>query len=139
MVINTPVNYDCQSFKHLVLPKKVVATGFVFVWADKENIPMILDLFEEKNFFYVENLVWVQSHDDDTAEMNAVGARWADDVQVHKTLLRRSKRTLLILRRGHRQSNGSVAFDSIDMRHQRNPDVIIAPYCTSNGEGGRRE
>ena len=100
---------------------------------------MILELFEEKNFFYVENLVWVQSHDDDTAEMNAVGARWLGDVQVHKTLLRRSKRTLLILRRGHRQSNGSVAFDSIDMRHQRNPDVIIAPYCTSNGEHGRRE
>ena len=47
-------------------------TGFVFVWADKENIPAILDVFEEKNFFYVENLVWVQAHDEDTAMMNEV-------------------------------------------------------------------
>lgn len=51
MFINTPINYDCQSFKRLVLPKRVVPTGFVFVWADKENIPAILDVFEEKNFF----------------------------------------------------------------------------------------
>ena len=77
MFINTPINYNCQSFKHLMLPKKLIATGFVFVWADKENIPMILDLFEEKSFFYVENLVWVQSHDDDTAEMNGVGGATA--------------------------------------------------------------
>ena len=73
MFINTPINYDCQSFKQLVLPKRLVPTGFVFVWADKENIPAILDVFEEKNFFYVENLVWVQAHDEDTAMMNEVG------------------------------------------------------------------
>ena len=54
---------------------------------------------------------------------------------MNSTLLRRSKRTLLILRRGRRQGNGNIAFDSIDMRHQRNPDVVIAPFCTANGGG----
>ena len=70
--INTPINYDCSNFRKLEIPRRVVPTGFVFVWADKENIPMILNIFEEKGFFYVENLVWVQEHDEDSAEMNEV-------------------------------------------------------------------
>ena len=72
--VNTPINYDCSNFRKLDIPRKVVPTGFVFVWADKENIPMILNIFEEKGFYYVENLVWVQEHDEDSTEMNEVFA-----------------------------------------------------------------
>lgn len=106
------------------MPRKLVPTGFVFVWADKENIPLIIDIFENKGFYYVENLVWVQSHDEDMAALH----------ETTPTLLRRSKRTLLILRRGRRLANGSVTYDSIDMRHQRHPDVIISPYSTHSGK-----
>lgn len=70
--INTPLNYDCSNFRKLAIGRKVIPTGFVFVWADKENIPTILNIFEEKGFFYVENLVWVQQHYEDTIEMNEV-------------------------------------------------------------------
>lgn len=47
-------------------------TGFVFVWADKENIPQIIETFESKGFYYVENLVWVQCHDEDMAALHEV-------------------------------------------------------------------
>ena len=70
--INTPINYDCSNFYDLQLPKKVIPTGFVFIWADKENIPLIINIFEDKNFFYVENLVWVQEHDEDAKNMQEV-------------------------------------------------------------------
>ena len=70
--INTPINYDCSNFYDLQLPKKVIPTGFVFIWADKENIPLIINIFEDKNFFYVENLVWVQEHEEDAKNMQEV-------------------------------------------------------------------
>lgn len=70
--INTPINYDCSRLAKLSLPKKLIPTGFVFVWADKENIPKVINIFEDKSFFYVENLVWVQEHFEDTIEMNEV-------------------------------------------------------------------
>lgn len=54
-------------------------------------------------------------------------------LQTVPTLLRRSKRTLLILRRGKRQTNGAISFDAIDMRHQRNPDVVITPFSEMIG------
>ncbi|KAK8801249.1 hypothetical protein WA171_004396 [Blastocystis sp. BT1] len=118
--LNTPPNYDFTCFSQLSLPRKLVPTGFVFVWADKENIPLIIEIFENKGFYYVENLVWVQSHDEDMKALH----------ETTPTLLRRSKRTLLILRRGRRLANGSITYDPIDMRHQRHPDVIISPYST---------
>ena len=119
--LNTPPNYDFTCFSQLSLPRKLVPTGFVFVWADKENI---IEIFENKGFYYVENLVWVQSHDEDMKALH----------ETTPTLLRRSKRTLLILRRGRRLANGSITYDPIDMRHQRHPDVIISPYSTYSGE-----
>ena len=33
---------------------------------------MIINIFEDKNFFYVENLVWVQEHDEDAKNMQEV-------------------------------------------------------------------
>lgn len=55
------------------MPRRLVPTGFVFVWADKENIPQIIETFESKGFYYVENLVWVQCHDEDMAALHEVG------------------------------------------------------------------
>ena len=79
--INTPLNYDCSNFRKLAIGRKVIPTGCVFVWADKENIPTILNIFEEKGFFYVENLVWVQQHYEDTIEMNEVRVN-GDDLPI---------------------------------------------------------
>lgn len=42
------------------------------MWADKENIPQIIEIFETKGFYYVENLVWVQCHDEDMAALHEV-------------------------------------------------------------------
>ena len=116
--INTPYNYDCMNFQRLRLSRRLIPSGFVFIWADRENIPSIIDIFENKGFFYVENLVWVQSHDEDALQLK----------EKEVPLLRRSKRTLLILRRGRRKFNGDIVFATLDMRHQRNPDVVICPY-----------
>lgn len=55
-------------------------------------------------------------------------------MRLHPLCCVRSKRTLLILRRGRRLANGSITYDPIDMRHQRHPDVIISPYSTYSGE-----
>lgn len=30
--------------------------------------------------------------------------------------------------------NGAVSFDTIDLRHQRNPDVVLCPYCENIGK-----
>ena len=42
----------------------------------------------------------------------------------------------LILRRGRRLANGSVSFAALDLRHQRNPDVVIAPYSVRGSRRG---
>lgn len=78
MFVNTPINYDCSNFTRLNISRRLIPTGFVFVWADKENIPAIIDIFETKGFYYVENLVWVQERDEDTTKMNEV-VQWRID------------------------------------------------------------
>ena len=61
-----------MNFQRLRLSRRLIPSGFVFVWADRENIPSIIDIFENKGFFYVENLVWVQSHDEDALQLKEV-------------------------------------------------------------------
>ena len=61
-----------MNFQQLVLNRRLVPTGFVFIWADKENIPSIIDIFENKGFYYVENLVWVQCRDEDMTALHEV-------------------------------------------------------------------
>ena len=34
--------------------------GFIFIWVEKENLSLVCDVMQEKNFNYVENLAWVQ-------------------------------------------------------------------------------
>lgn len=61
-----------MNFQRLRLSRRLIPSGFVFIWADRENIPSIIDIFENKGFFYVENLVWVQSHDEDALQLKEV-------------------------------------------------------------------
>ena len=70
--INTPSDLSYLELERLQLSRRVVPAGFVFVWADKESIPAVLSIFEKKGFFYVENLVWVRSHDEDTVPLDDV-------------------------------------------------------------------
>lgn len=38
---------------------KLMKDGMLFVWVEKENIRDVCEFFEEQNFYYVENMVWV--------------------------------------------------------------------------------
>lgn len=49
-----------QEFKKLRLSKKFIRTGIAFVWAEKEIIADIVELFESQDFKYVENLIVAQ-------------------------------------------------------------------------------
>ena len=73
--INTPSDLSYLELERLQLSRRVVPAGFVFVWADKESIPAVLAIFERKGFFYVENLVWVRCHDEDTVPLDDVSPR----------------------------------------------------------------
>ena len=72
MYINTPRSLSYPELERLQLSRRVIPAGFVFVWADKESIPAVLSIFERKGFFYVENLVWVRCHDEDTLPLDDV-------------------------------------------------------------------
>ena len=73
--INTPSDLAYLELERRQLSRRVVPAGFVFVWADKESIPAVLAIFERKGFFYVENLVWVRCHDEDTVPLDDVSPR----------------------------------------------------------------
>lgn len=73
--VNTPSDLSYLELERLQLSRRVVPAGFVFVWADKESIPAVLSIFERKGFFYVENLVWVRCHDEDTVPLGDVSPR----------------------------------------------------------------
>ncbi len=40
------------------MPKQVMANGLIFIWTSKSRITRIIDILGEKNFNYVENIVF---------------------------------------------------------------------------------
>jgi N6-adenosine-specific RNA methylase IME4 len=96
--------------------------GFIFIWVEKENLSLVCDVMQEKNFNYVENLTWVQMQPN-----NCV-------VKTESRYLARSHRTLLIFRRSTAMFPESKA---IELRHQRNSDVTLDVVETT--ESGRRK
>lgn len=48
------------------LPRALIVEGFVLIWADYSTLPTLLDLFESKGFFYVENLSMIYPHAEDS-------------------------------------------------------------------------
>jgi hypothetical protein len=47
-----------KQLKNIQIPKQVMANGLIFIWAMKNTIPRIIELMTEKNFTYVENIVF---------------------------------------------------------------------------------
>ena len=68
--------------------KKAMPAGLVFIWVEKQHIARVIEAMEKVNFFYVENLCWVQQRSNNSI----VG----EDSEV----LKKSKLTMLILRYG---------------------------------------
>lgn len=83
--------------------KSIVPVGFIFMWVEKEVISDVVRTMMKLEFTYVENLVWVKMEpNNETATQDS-------------TYYRKSKMSLLIFRKG----------DGLELRHQRNPDVIF--------------
>jgi len=81
----------------------IIPRGFLFIWVEKQLIPQTVKLMESWDFTYVENLVWVKQ-----TPNNQIAK------QDYKYFCR-SKTSLLIFKKG----------DGLELRHQRNPDVVF--------------
>ncbi|XP_063932624.1 uncharacterized protein LOC135144525 [Zophobas morio] len=83
---------------------KLLDTGFIFIWLEKQFVVQIFNLMARWNFRYVENICWL---------MKTI------DNKIHKEpapYLLKSKLTCYIFRKIDRE---------IELRHQRNCDVVI--------------
>ncbi|KAL6050740.1 Myb-like domain-containing protein [Balamuthia mandrillaris] len=106
----------------------LVRNGLLFIWVEKELIPRVMRMAAKWGFTYVENLAWVrQSVNNKTVEEPS-------------PYFRKSKLTLLIFKKMPSSLNGVVgssdnddddeeetAIGDLELRHQRNTDVIFAP------------
>ena len=61
-----PTDFDVLRLLTVHLPRALIAEGFVLIWADYSTLPTLLDLFESKGFFYVENLSMIYPHAEDS-------------------------------------------------------------------------
>ncbi|GAB4814852.1 hypothetical protein N2152v2_001898 [Parachlorella kessleri] len=104
-----------QRLSQLPLPK-LVPTGFVFIWAQKQHIHQVCRLVNRWGFVYVENLTWVWLSPGDEV------------LQLPSPLVRSSHLTLLIFRR---EGEGK----DIELRHQRTADVTFGTTAMTQGGG----
>jgi N6-adenosine-specific RNA methylase IME4 len=105
-----------EQFRKLRINDRVIPKGLIFVWAPKELIPQTVKTMSGWGFLYVENLVWVKK-----SVNNKIVT------QPYKYFAR-SKESLLIFRkfcRGNESHPSSKKDWHLELRHQRNPDVIF--------------
>ncbi|KXS19538.1 hypothetical protein M427DRAFT_52949 [Gonapodya prolifera JEL478] len=115
--LNTPGNHEADhqisvlELSSLPIPSLLVPGGFLLIWTPKRHVSAVLDLSEGTwGLRYVENIVWVK---------RTVGNK---DVR-HSMLSQRitadslssGTEICLVLRKD----------GDLDIRHQRNPDVIV--------------
>jgi N6-adenosine-specific RNA methylase IME4 len=81
----------------------LIPIGFIFLWTEKEMIAAAIKTLEKIGFYYVENLCWVKL---------SVNNKF---VERPYRYFNSGKTSLLIFRKG----------DGFQLRHQRNPDVIL--------------
>lgn len=96
---------------------KLCPTGFIFIWIEKRDVQNVCDWMYKQNYAYVENLTWVQM--------------LSNNKMVHdeSKYMRKSHLTLYIFRK---QNEGK----DIELRHQRNPDVVLdCVRASSDGHG----
>jgi len=104
-------DFTLKTFRSLKNVKKMIKSGLLFVWVEKDMIPDVLDVLNEWYFSYVENIAWVQKHVNNTFYQDA------------SPYFNRSKLTLLVCRR--RETKEGDRYAPVDLQHQRNPDVIF--------------
>jgi N6-adenosine-specific RNA methylase IME4 len=97
---------------NLILPEeltylhldKLIDTGLLFIWVEKELIHRVIKTLAKKKFIYIENLVWIKQ----TPANQQIFESY--------TYFKKSKYSLLIFKKGTGR---------IELRHQRNCDVIF--------------
>ncbi|QDZ20473.1 hypothetical protein HOP50_04g29910 [Chloropicon primus] len=91
---------------------KLCPTGFVFIWIDKGDVQKVCELMHRQNYVYVENLTWVQM--------------LPNNKMIHGECkyTRKCHSTLYIFRKDNEGKD-------IELRHQRNPDVVLDCLRTS--------
>lgn len=62
---NIPLDFDVLLLRRFSIPRSVIAKGFVTIWVTYKTLVDVINIFEEKGFFYVDNLVFVDQHTDD--------------------------------------------------------------------------
>ena len=116
--------------------------GFVAVWAPPPAVPPLI-LYLRGNgaagsgFEYVENLAWITMAVNNTFLPNNGNAHDVGDGQParERGIVPRVKHTLFIFRR---KSANRAASGHIQLRHQRNPDIIFdmaAPFSGAAADG----
>eukprot|EP00884_Botryococcus_braunii_P022634 jgi/Botrbrau1/9054/Bobra.0376s0028.1 len=96
--------------------QRICPVGFVFIWTEKQHMAAVVDLMDSWGYSYVENLTWVY-----LAANNTI-------LTVEAPYAQRSHLTLFIFRR---EGEGR----DIELRHQRNPDVIFDCLRHVEGQG----
>ncbi|KAK8815465.1 hypothetical protein WA158_003677 [Blastocystis sp. Blastoise] len=116
ILINPPWDHVTpQDIANLSFPSSVIPTGMIFIWVDKKYIHDILLIMEKKNFYYVENVNWMDKEPNNVFHSSD-----------SSTLFRSGKRTMLLFRRGKRRNfSSAVEFLPLQLRHQRTTDVYI--------------
>lgn len=93
------------SLANLNLPK-LVPEGFVFIWTPKQHISSICKLMTRWGYVYIENLTWVY-----LGSNNKI-------LRLPSRFVRSSHMTLYMFRMADKGK-------TIELRHQRNPDVLF--------------
>lgn len=101
----------------LPLPKLCPA-GFVFIWAEKEHISIVIKQLYKWGYQYVENLTWIYMDANNTI------------LTLPSDYAQKSHLTLFIFRKEDKGKD-------IELRHQRNPDVTFD--CVRASPGQARE
>ena len=82
-----------------------MSRGYLFIWVEKQMTSEVMDIFESKNFAYVENMAWIRLLPTNRLMMEPA------------PYFARSKLTMLIFKKV------CEATKNLDLRHQRSCDV----------------
>lgn len=102
---------DLLAFKS-VFPN-ILKAGIIFIWSDRQHEYDLLKVMENIGYFYVENVTWVKKSFNN------------EFISTPGEPFQYCKETLLMLRRGMKTQTGNLKFVQLEIRHQRNPDVIM--------------
>jgi hypothetical protein len=95
----TPGKLTMKEFGKLEI-HKLITSGFIFVWTEKELTAKMLQVMSQWGFRYVENIAWIKKNLNNTIACSPY------------TYFNKSKATCLIFRKE----------GDLELRHQRNPD-----------------